>query len=197
MINFLKRHYILTAFLAVSFGIYIYLYFTDFRYTEDQLDRRWYSFSITEQHTTTIEYKTGEHVKYVKCLRLGFETSKFQKQFDHKEFSIPYNHHTLTDEEFYSETGQKPHFFVEIYKDGNLVIDGDVYIMVREGWSYENIYDREVALSRIIGYWGPRRAVCYQFQPNSFYSIKVTNLIPIDRYKGIETYLGFIPRPIL
>lgn len=164
-------------------------------------DRRWYPFSIMEKHTTTIEYKTGSPIKYDKCFMLGFESGKFDEKFGieggYGEFSIPYNHHTLTDEEFYSEIYGKPYFLVEIYQDGELKRKETMYMMVREGGGYQSVGSQKIAILRVRGYWGPRRAGCYHFLPNSTYTIRVTNLIPIDRYQDIDSYLGITPIPIL
>lgn len=73
LLQFLRKHYILTALVLISLGGYIYLYFTDFRYDDDKFYFRHYPIPpLTEKWTQTIECKTLPHVKFSKCFVLSF-----------------------------------------------------------------------------------------------------------------------------
>ena len=170
MIQFIRKHYILTALALILLGGYVYLYFTDFRYDDDMRDFRHYPIPpLTEKWTKTIEYKTLPHVKFSKCFILSFNgyqlSDNVNKMFGEGYISIIsdqedsqqyyreaytsnyllYHTEDLTDEEFYKEAKEKPHFWLKIYQDDVLLETRELYFTNFKSSSEIKIGNRELS----------------------------------------------------
>lgn len=219
MINFLKRHYILTAFLALPFGIYIYLYFTDFRYDDDLHDFRHYPIPpLTEKWSKTIEYKTLPKVKFRKCFIISFNESQLRanvnkmfgegyisiitdEQDSQRYYSEAYTrkyglYHTedLTEEEFYAEAKTKPHFWLKIYQDNVLLENRELYFTNFNSSSDIKIGDRELYAPGIIGRPGYKDGYCHDFSENTNYRLEIINDQIIPEFHDVEVF--FTLRPV-
>ena len=222
MINFLKRHYILTAFLGLSLGIYIYLYFTDFRYDDDRHDFRHYPIPpLTEKWSKTIEYKTLPNVKFRKCFMISFNSSQLStnvnkmfgqnfvnKIFKYKEHTMVITYydevytrkyeleHTedLTEEEFYTEAKTKPHFWLKIYQDDVLLENRELYFTNFRSSSRIKIGDRELYAPGIIGRPGYKDGYCHDFSENTNYRLEIINDQIIPEFHDVEVF--FTLRPV-
>lgn len=131
MIQFIRKHYILTAFLLIALILYIY-YSPNYRqYKFDGTDKHWYQINLAEKFTKTIYYKTKKHITDFKCFVLVFESKTFNQtlgDFGDAFYPGGHNSFTLTDEQFYSSLIMgKPHFLLNIYKEGKLIDRKDIY----------------------------------------------------------------------
>ncbi len=125
MLNFIKRHRIclsMLTLLLIGSSIWFYYFLRD---ENDRKDARLFSIPmLSERSKTTIEYKTGSYTVYYKCFKLAFKYDDILKRFDgHLIFDNKrYNYYIASDKEFYSETAEKPHFKINIYKGSNLIV---------------------------------------------------------------------------
>ena len=122
MMNFVKKHYFCAGFLMMPFIIFIYLYFAYYHYKEDRYDWRHYPISLTETWSKTIEYKTLPRVKFDKCFMVAFNFNQLRKNLEDKFgenyyediYKKKYSLYYITDENFYVEAEEKPHFLLKI-----------------------------------------------------------------------------------
>lgn len=186
--QFLRKHYILTIFLLMPFVIYTYLYFTDFRYDDDRHDFRHYPIPpLTEKWTKTIEYKTLPHVKFRKYFLLSFNREQLEdnvnKMFGENYISIIsdkkdsqryyreayarkyslYHTEDLTDEEFYKEAKEKPHFWLKIYQNDVLLETRELYFTNFKSWDTIEIDNHKLNATSIIGRPGHKQGYGHDF----------------------------------
>lgn len=218
--QFLRKHYILTIFLLMPFVIYTYLYFTDFRYNDDRHDFRHYPIPpLTEKWTKTIEYKTLPHVKFRKYFLLSFNREQLEdnvnKMFgenyisiiSHKKDSQRYYreayqrkyslYHTedLTDEEFYKEAKEKPHFWLKIYQNDVLLETRELYFINFNSWDTIEIDNHKLNTTSIIGRPGHKQGYGHNFAEDTRYKLEIINDQIIPEFHDVEVF--FTVRPVL
>jgi len=218
--QFLRKHYILTIFLLMPFVIYTYLYFTDFRYDDDRHDFRHYPIPpLTEKWTKTIEYKTLPHVKFRKYFLLSFNREQLEdnvnKMFgenyisiiSHKKDSQRYYreayqrkyslYHTedLTDEEFYKEAKEKPHFWLKIYQNDVLLETRELYFINFNSWDTIEIDNHKLNTTSIIGRPGHKQGYGHNFAEDTRYKLEIINDQIIPEFHDVEVF--FTVRPVL
>ena len=218
--QFLRKHYILTIFLLMPFVIYTYLYFTDFRYDDDKHDFRHYPIPpLTEKWTKTIEYKTLPHVKFRKYFLLSFNREQLEdnvnKMFgenyisiiSHKKDSQRYYreayqrkyslYHTedLTDEEFYKEAKEKPHFWLKIYQNDVLLETRELYFINFNSWDTIEIDNHKLNTTSIIGRPGHKQGYGHNFAEDTRYKLEIINDQIIPEFHDVEVF--FTVRPVL
>ena len=218
--QFLRKHYILTIFLLMPFVIYTYLYFTDFRYDDDRHDFRHYPIPpLTEKWTKTIEYKTLPHVKFRKYFLLSFNREQLEdnvnKMFgenyisiiSHKKDSQRYYreayqrkyslYHTedLTDEEFYKEAKEKPHFWMKIYQNDVLLETRELYFINFNSWDTIEIDNHKLNTTSIIGRPGHKQGYGHNFAEDTRYKLEIINDQIIPEFHDVEVF--FTVRPVL
>ena len=218
--QFLRKHYILTIFLLMPFVIYTYLYFTDFRYDDDRHDFRHYPIPpLTEKWTKTIEYKTLPHVKFRKYFLLSFNREQLEdnvnKMFgenyisiiSHKKDSQRYYreayqrkyslYHTedLTDEEFYKEAKEKPHFWLKIYQNDVLLETRELYFINFNSWDTIEIDNHKLNTTSIIGRPGQKQGYGHNFAEDTRYKLEIINDQIIPEFHDVEVF--FTVRPVL
>ena len=201
MIQFIRKHYILTALALILLGGYVYLYFTDFRYDDDKNDFRHYPIPpLTEKWTKTIEYKTLPKVKVRKCFRLSLNlnntsiltTNMLEEDPDKQQYN--YHHvNKLTEEQYYAEAREKPHFEVKIYKDDVLLEQKRIYFTTLEGGSSHKFDGKEMWLVHIEGDFDPQHSACYAFVENTDYKIELTNDTLLPRYRNVGAFFTIRP----
>ena len=218
--QFLRKHYILTIFLLMPFVIYTYLYFTDFRYDDDKFYFRHYPIPpLTEKWTQTIEYKTLPHVKFSKCFVISFNSDQLEdnvnKMFgenyisiiSHKKDSQRYYreayqrkyslYHTedLTDEEFYKEAKEKPHFWLKIYQNDVLLETRELYFINFNSWDTIEIDNHKLTTTSIIGRPGHKQGYGHNFAEDTRYKLEIINDQIIPEFHDVEVF--FTVRPVL
>ena len=221
MIQFIRKHYILTALALILLGGYVYLYFTDFRYDDDMRDFRHYPIPpLTEKWTKTIEYKTLPHVKFSKCFILSYNEEElennvnkmFGKDFvneififkGHTMVSTYYDevytkkywlYHTedLTDEEFYKEAKEKPHFWLKIYQDDVLLETRELYFTSYLSYSDITIGNRVLSAPGLIGRPGHKQGYCHDFAENTQYKLEIINDQIIPEFHDVEVFFTIRP----
>ena len=221
MIQFIRKHYILTALALILLGGYVYLYFTDFRHDDDKNDFRHYPIPpLTEKWTKTIEYKTLPHVKFSKCFVLSYNEEQlennvnkmFGKDFinrvstygEHTVVSTYYDevytrkyslYHTqhITEEEFYKEAKEKPHFWLKIYQDDVLLETRELYFSDFLSNSRIKIGDRELYAPGIIGAPGYKQGYCHDFAENTQYKLEIINDQIISEFQNVEVFFTLRP----
>ena len=207
----------------MPFILYGYLYFTDFRYDDDRLDYRHYPIPpLTETWSQTIEYKTLPNVKFSKCFVLSFNgyqlsdnvNKMFGKNFVNRKFTYGdytteityydeiytrkyslYHTEDLTDEEFYREAKEKPHFWLKIYKDNILLETRELYFSNFISWDNIIISNRELYAPGIIGRPGHKQGYCHDFDENTQYKLEIINDQIIPEFHDVEVF--FTLRPVL
>ena len=199
MIKSSRMNHILCMVFFVIFISGAVLFYFHRRDMNDLADKRWYPINITESGKITIEYKTRSYVKYHKCFKLAFEQEAFDKMPDsyynfYKQHS---NYYTAEDNVFYSETADKPHFIVKIYKEGVLEAERNVYMMNMSYHGSEKIKGAPLDVRVLAGYFGPQSGACYKFLADTHYTIEIINDTPLPEYKGVPTYLGLKHEVIL
>lgn len=221
MIQFFKKHYILTVFLLMPLICYIYLYFTDFRYDEDRFDHRHYPIPpLTEKWTKTIEYKTLPHVKFSKCFVLSFngyqladnvnrmlgknyisvvseqkDSQRYYSEAYTRKYSL-YHTQYITEEEFYREAKEKPHFWIKIYQNNVLLEIRELYFSdFLSSSSNINIGNREFSAPGIIGTPGYKQGYCHKFSEDTHYRLEIINDQIIPEFHNVEVF--FTLRPVL
>lgn len=219
--QFLRKHYILTALILISLGGYIYLYFTDFRYDDDKHDLRHYPIPpLTEKWTQTIEYKTLPHVKFNKCFFISFNGAQlsdnvnkmFGKGFVNKivefegrtfvgtyydevyttKYSI-YHTDDLTEEEFYKEAKEKPHFWLKIYQNEVLLETRELYFSDYLSSSKIKIGSRELFAPGIIGIPGYKQEHCHEFAEDTLYKLEIISDQIIPEFHDVEVFFTLGP----
>ena len=223
MFKFFRKHYILTIFLLMPFFLYGYYYFNYVIYDDDRFDHRHYPIPpLTEKYTETIEYKTLPHVKFSKCFLLTFNTEKlsknvnemFGKDFENEEFEFKgrvfittyydkfytrkystYYTGDLTDNEFYKEAKEKPHFWLKIYKDDILLETRELYFTDFISWDTIKIDNRKFYTTSIIGVYGNKKVYCHNFSENTTYKLEIINDQVVPEFQNVEVF--FTLRPLL
>lgn len=221
MIQFFKKHYIVTAFLLMPLVCYIYLYFTKYRYDDDMKDFRPYPIPpLTEKWTKTIEYKTLPRVKYSKCFMLTFNSEKlsdnvnkmYGKDFVNNVFEFNghtfvdtyydevyrrkyWLHHTehITEEEFYKEAKGKPHFWLKIYQNNVLLETRELYFANFISFDSMKIGNKEFFTVSIIGRPGHKQGYCHDFDENTRYKLEIINDQIIPEYQDVEVFFTIRP----
>ena len=218
MIQFIRKHYILTALALILLGGYVYLYFTDFRYDDDRHDFRHYPIPpLTEKWTKTIEYKTLPHVKFSKCFILSFNgyqlSDNVNKMFGEGYISIIsdqedsqqyyreaytsnyllYHTEDLTDEEFYKEAKEKPHFWLKIYQDDVLLETRELYFTSYLSYSDITIGNRVLSAPGLIGRPGHKQGYCHDFAENTQYKLEIINDQIIPEFHDVEVFFTIRP----
>lgn len=219
----IKKHPVCTVFLILPFVIYGYLYFTDFRYDDDKNDFRHYPIPpLTEKWTKTIEYKSLPNVKFSKCFILSFNDEQlehnvnkmFGKNFVNRvstdgEYTIEityydevytrkyslYHTQNITEEEFYKEAKEKPHFWLKIYQDGVLLETRELYFSDFLSSSRIKIGDRELSAPGIISTPGYKQGYCHNFAEDTQYKLEIINDQIIPEFQDVEVF--FTLRPVL
>lgn len=223
MLKFFRKHYILTIFLLMPFFLYGYYYFNYVIYDDDRFDHRHYPIPpLTEKWTKTIEYKTLPHVKFSKCFVISFNghqlsdnvNKMFGKDFVNEIFKFRGHtfvatyydevytkkyllHHTedLTEEEFYKEAKEKPHFWLKIYQNDVLLKTLELYFTNFESSSEVKIGDRELSAPGIIGRPGHKQGYCHDFAEDTLYKLEIINDQIIPEFHDVEVF--FTLRPVL
>ena len=199
MIQFIRKHYILTALALILLGGYVYLYFTDFRYDDDMRDFRHYPIPpLTEKWTKTIEYKTLPKVKVRKCFMLSLDdtsmltTDMVEENPDKQQYSYLYVA-KLTEEQYYAEAREKPHFEVKIYKDDVLLEQKQIYFTIFGYSSVRKFNEKEIWLGHIEGDFDPQHSACYAFSEDTDYKIELTNKTALPRYLNVGAFFTIRP----
>ena len=199
MIQFIRKHYILTALALILLGGYVYLYFTDFRYDDDMRDFRHYPIPpLTEKWTKTIEYKTLPNVKFRKCFMLSLDdtsmltTDMVEENPDKQQYSYLYVE-KLTEEQYYAEAQTKPHFELKIYKDDVLLEQKRIYFTIFRGSFLSEFDGKEIMLGHIQGYFESRRSACYAFSENTDYRIELTNDTVLPKFQNVGAFFTIRP----
>ena len=218
--QFLRKHYILTIFLLMPFVIYTYLYFTDFRYDDDRHDFRHYPIPLlTEKWTKTIEYKTLPHVKFSKCFFISFnshqlsgnvnkmfgenyisiisdkkDSQRYYREAYARKYSL-YHTEDLTDEEFYKEAKEKPHFWLKIYQNDVLLETRELYFTNFNSWDTIEIDNHKIDATGIIGRPGHKQGYCHDFAEDTRYKLEIINDQIIPEFHDVEVF--FTVRPVL
>ena len=221
LLQFLRKHYILTALVLISLGGYIYLYFTDFRYDDDKFYFRHYPIPpLTEKWTQTIEYKTLPHVKFSKCFVLSFNgfqlkdnvNKMFGKDFVNEIFEFKghtfvttyydevyrrkysiYHTEDLTEEEFYKEAKEKPHFWLKIYQNDVLLETRELYFTNFRSSSDIKIGERELDAPGIIGRPGHKQGYCHDFAEDTLYKLEIISDQIIPEFHDVEVFFTIRP----
>ena len=218
--QFLRKHYILTIFLLMPFVIYTYLYFTDFRYDDDRHDFRHYPIPpLTEKWTKTIEYKTLPHVKFRKYFLLSFnreqlednvnkmfgenyisiisdkkDSQRYYREAYQRKYSL-YHTEDLTDEEFYKEAKEKPHFWLKIYQNDVLLETRELYFINFNSWDTIEIDNHKLNTTSIIGRPGHKQGYGHNFAEDTRYKLEIINDQIIPEFHDVEVF--FTVRPVL
>ena len=221
MLKFFRKHYILTIFLLMPFFLYGYYYFNYAIYNDDKFDFHHYPIPpLTEKWTKTIEYKTLSHVKFSKCFVISFNghqlSDNVNKMFgkDFVNTILNFNGHTfigtyfdevytkkysiyhiddLTEEEFYKEAKEKPHFWLKIYQNDVLLEARELYFTNFKSSSKIKIGDRELSALGIIGRPGYKQGYCHDFAENTLYKLEIINDQIIPEFHDVEVFFTIRP----
>ena len=216
--QFLRKHYILTIFLLMPFVIYTYLYFTDFRYDDDKFYFRHYSIPpLTEKWTKTIEYKTLPRVKFSKCFFISFnshqlsgnvnkmfgkdyisiisdkkDSQRYYREAYARKYSVYHTNH-ITEEQFYKEAKEKPHFWLKIYQNDMLLETRELYFSDFLSSSNIKIGNRELSAPGIIGRPGHKQGYCHDFAEDTLYKLEIISDQIIPEFHDVEVFFTIRP----
>ncbi|UAX41411.1 hypothetical protein [Pasteurella canis] len=180
-------------FFIIFFVIFLIFYYLNSGNKLEREDTPLYSIDLSKKFTKVIDYQTKKHIKHYKCFVLLFELNSFEEKLGifPVVFSPKYNPYTLTDEQFYSSLIiGKPHFLLNLYKDGELILKKEIYITARESSFGEIVDGKRISLGQVYGHFKPRTSACYDFIENSHYTIELINDTPLPQYQGVETFFS-------
>ena len=100
----------------------------------------------------------------------------------------------LTDEQYYAEAQQKPHFELKIYQDDLLLEQKTIYFTTLRSSFLSKFDGKEMILGHIEGDFDPRHSACYAFAENTDYKVELTNDTVLPRYRNANAF--FTIRPI-
>ncbi|WP_101774592.1 hypothetical protein [Pasteurella oralis] len=189
MVKIINKRY----FFIISLLFVLIFYYLNSRHKPDREDTPLYSIDLSKKFTKVIDYQTKKHIKHYKCFVLLFELNSFEEKLGifPVVFNPKYNPYTLTDEQFYSSLIiGKPHFLLNLYKDGELILKKEIYITASESSFGEIVDGKRISLGQAYGHFKPRTSACYDFIENSHYTIELINDTPLPQYQGVETFFS-------
>lgn len=209
MLSFFRKHRCCTVSFCILFSISAYFYLTYVLYEPDRYDDRHYSLPpLTETWTKTIEYKALPYVKFRKCLLLSFDYKKVEenlkkfvgeKYYDEvyaREYDYKYMlFHTekISEEVFYKEAKEKPHFQLEIYRNNILLEKQDLYFSNSNGVVPIEIDSKKFHMEQFIGRPGYKQGKCYHFEPGSQYRLEIINDTIVPEFKDVDVFFTIGP----
>ena len=189
--NLTKKQLVLYSMLVLLILAWVgYDFYSDYQRKEFEKEYYvWHKIDLSKPYDEVIQFERKKETSN-RCFRLGVDREGLSQKGEAFE-----NHVTRDNEsgEFTTRVKGKPHFFIQLYKEGNLIDEKDVYILSSMGGGGDNIENIKYHLEYLPGVSDKIMGACYHIEPNTRYAIRIVNKAILPEFENLDTFLGFIP----